>query len=196
MGNLKSDVKVGDRVRNNGTSDYDLTHGKVYEVIRVEWNGELYPVVIVKDDIGDENYLWHDEYEIATEATPKASPKVSDFTGTIDGSGYKRAFDVDDHKLPLHLIPPQFSEGIAEVLQHGIKKYAKNQWAKGMSWEDCMGAVLRHLSAFRKGEDIDPDSGLPHIHHAACGLMMLSTFAHGPRADEYKQFDDRVWNNG
>lgn len=119
---------------------------------------------------------------------------ITDFDGTIDGTGYKRAFDVDP-KLPLQLIPPQFTEGIAEVLQYGIKKYAKNQWAKGMSWEDCMGAVLRHLSEFRKGNEIDPDSGLPHLHHAACGLMMLSTFAHGPRHQEYMKFDDRVFTD-
>ena len=31
----------------------------------------------------------------------------------------------------------------------------------------------RHMGDWRLGEDIDPDSGLPHLAHAMCCLAML-----------------------
>lgn len=98
-------------------------------------------------------------------------------------------------KCPLNLIPPQFTEGLAAVLLHGSEKYAPNNWLRGMSWETVGGGMARHLSAFRRGEEIDPESGLPHLYHLACGTMFLAYYAHGPNAREYRRFDDRLFRD-
>jgi hypothetical protein len=34
-------------------------------------------------------------------------------------------------------------------------------------------AALRHLIRWWRGEKIDPDSGLPHLAHAACSIFFL-----------------------
>jgi hypothetical protein len=34
--------------------------------------------------------------------------------------------------------------------------------------------MLRHLFAIMRGEDNDPESGLPHIDHVGCCWMFLS----------------------
>lgn len=115
--------------------------------------------------------------------------QVKDFAGEIDGKGIKTV--MFEGKSPLQLITPEILEGLAEVLLHGAKKYAPNNWMRGMSWETVMGGILRHLTAFRRGEEIDPESGLPHLHHATCGLMFLSWYAHGPHRAEHEKFDDR-----
>src|SRR5690606_1980906 len=83
-------------------------------------------------------------------------PKVEDFQGTIDGAGVKSV--MASPKCPLDLIPPQFSEGVAEVLKHGAQKYAPGNWMRGMSWETVLGGVQRHIQAFRRGEELDPES--------------------------------------
>jgi hypothetical protein len=114
--------------------------------------------------------------------------QVEDFKGLVDGAGVKSV--MTSMKCPLELIPPQFTEGVAEVLKFGAQKYAANNWMRGMSWETVAGGILRHVTAFRRGEEMDPESGLPHLHHAACGLMFLSWYAHGPNV-EHLQFDDR-----
>ena len=118
-----------------------------------------------------------------------SAQKTGDFTGKIDGGGVKQV--MKEPKTMVDLIDPQFIEGIGEVLKFGAKKYAKNNWMRGMSWSTALGGVLRHVLAFLRGEEFDLETGLPHLHHAACGLMFVCYFAHGPKNAEHRAFDDR-----
>lgn len=128
--------------------------------------------------------------EKANEA-PAPTKAIEDYTGKVDGAGVKSV--MTSPKTPLDLIPPQFLEGLAEVLKHGATKYAPGNWMRGMAWETTLGGVQRHIQAFRRGEEIDPESGLPHLYHAACGIMFTAWYAHGPSAEQHKQFDNRVF---
>ena len=87
-----------------------------------------------------------------------------------------QAIKHDSEKLPLDLLPFESLEGIAEVLRHGAKKYAAHNWRAGFVWSRPFAALLRHLFAFWKGEDIDADSGLHHLDHAGCELLFLISF--------------------
>ena len=49
-----------------------------------------------------------------------------------------------------------------------------------------LACALRHLAAFQRGEDLDPESGLPHLAHAMCNLRMLTLYSR-----TYKEGDDR-----
>lgn len=57
-----------------------------------------------------------------------------------------------------------------------------------MVWSDVYSALLRHLTAFWDGENIDSESGLHHLDHAAACLAFLVEYATQPG---YEQFDDR-----
>lgn len=83
-------------------------------------------------------------------------------------------FDAD--KLPLDLLPFEALEEIALVLQHGAAKYSRNNWRKGFIHSRPFSAILRHLFAYWKGEDLDKDSGLHHLAHAGCELLFLISF--------------------
>ncbi len=77
-------------------------------------------------------------------------------------------------KLPLHLIPPDAEIRIAEVFAHGAAKYGKWNWRdKPVGLMAYVGAILRHTNAIRRGEDIDPESGLPHLAHIAATACIL-----------------------
>lgn len=117
------------------------------------------------------------------------STKTGDFTGRIDGGGVKQV--MKEPKTAVDLVDPRFIEGIGEVLRYGATKYAKNNWMRGMSWSTVLGGVLRHILAFMRGEEFDPETTLPHLHHAACGLMFLCFYAHGPKSPEHRKLDDR-----
>lgn len=80
----------------------------------------------------------------------------------------------DTGKLPLDLLDPTALEGLAAVLQFGANKYAAHNWRGGLSYTRLIAALLRHLFAILRGEDTDPESGLPHIDHVGCCWMFLS----------------------
>ena len=93
-------------------------------------------------------------------------------------------------KLPLELISPYATEGLAKVLLHGAAKYAPRNWEKGLSWMETIGSLKRHILALEKGIDIDdgPDgSGLPNVDGIQVNAMFLSHFFHTKTGT-----DDRV----
>lgn len=87
-----------------------------------------------------------------------------------------QAVKFDTTKNPLDLLSPVALEGVGLVLAYGAQKYSAHNWRKGMAWSRLIGAALRHLLAFTRGENLDPESGLPHLDHAACCLMFLSEY--------------------
>jgi hypothetical protein len=82
----------------------------------------------------------------------------------------------DDGKNRLDLLPHEFIFGVGQVLTHGAKKYAARNWELGMDWSRPFGGAMRHLWKWWSGERLDPDSGLPHLWHAACNLAFLCAY--------------------
>lgn len=64
----------------------------------------------------------------------------------------------------------------AKVFDYGRQKYAEWNWAKGMPWSVPLGCALRHAFAMDSGEELDPESGLPHLAHLQCNILMLMTY--------------------
>lgn len=80
----------------------------------------------------------------------------------------------DSEKPRTDLLDPLALEGISNVLAFGARKYAANNWRGGIAHSRLIGAILRHTFAIMRGEDIDPESGLPHVDHLGCCWMFLS----------------------
>lgn len=80
----------------------------------------------------------------------------------------------DQEKIQVELLDPLALEGLAKVLTFGAKKYAAHNWRGGFKWSRLIGALFRHGFAILRGEDNDPESGLPHIDHLGCCWMFLS----------------------
>ena len=79
----------------------------------------------------------------------------------------------DQDKPRPELYSPQAILAVSKILAYGAKKYADRNWEKGIVYSRIYGALQRHLLAFWSGEDIDPESGLPHLSHAGCCMMFL-----------------------
>lgn len=80
----------------------------------------------------------------------------------------------DSNKPPINLVDPDYIEGLASVLGFGAKKYAAHNWRAGINYSRLIAAAYRHLGAINKGEDVDSESGLPHVYHLACSTMFLA----------------------
>lgn len=74
------------------------------------------------------------------------------------------------------LIPPEALHALAEVYGRGAQKYAERNWEAGYPWGWSFAACMRHLWAFWRGEDIDPESGQLHLAHAAWHCFTMLTF--------------------
>lgn len=93
----------------------------------------------------------------------------------------------DNGKLRWELLPYDSAEGIVKVLTLGAQKYSPRNWECGIEYGRVYGAVMRHVSAWWRGENTDPESGLSHLDHALCELMFLNAF----EKRGMKSFDDR-----
>lgn len=91
----------------------------------------------------------------------------------------KRALDTkaglkyDSDKPDMSLLSSVAIEELAKVLSFGKEKYAAHNWRKGISTSRLVGAALRHLFSYLKGESVDPETGLSHVAHAMCCCMFI-----------------------
>jgi len=83
------------------------------------------------------------------------------------------ALKFDTDKPQMELLDPYALEQIAAVMTFGAKKYAAHNWRQGFKFSRLIGAAFRHLSAYTRGEDKDPESGLSHLAHLGCCVMFL-----------------------
>jgi hypothetical protein len=78
-------------------------------------------------------------------------------------------------KLPLQLIEPIAFETLGRVLQYGLEKYGIENGTSYQHGEikTYIGALLRHLVKFQKGEIVDPESGMAHLDHLFFNAYVL-----------------------
>lgn len=101
---------------------------------------------------------------------------------TDESTGASKGTKVERHDL----IPVPALRRLATHFGVGCKKYAENNWRRGYKWSWSYAALMRHLTAFWGGEDVDGETGSRHITCVAWHAMALDTFM-----DEHPDKDDR-----
>lgn len=77
-------------------------------------------------------------------------------------------------KAPMSTVSaPVLAEVGVAMLEGGLKYGRHNYRAVGVRASVYYDATMRHLFAWWEGEDIDPDSGMPHIVKAITSLVVL-----------------------
>lgn len=67
---------------------------------------------------------------------------------------------------------PRAIAAVASVSAFGASKYAWKGWESvDDGYNRYSDALVRHLGYEAEGEDLDPDSGLPHAAHAAWNAL-------------------------
>lgn len=61
----------------------------------------------------------------------------------------------------------------AAIAEHGAIKYAPDNWKQGLPHSQLTASLQRHLWAYMDGEDLDADSGLPHVSHVLWNAVAL-----------------------
>lgn len=103
----------------------------------------------------------------------------------------KEGTKFDEKKIRTELLTPEALLGTAKVLTFGAKKYEDRNWEKGIKFSRVYGAALRHLFAWWLRENNDNESGINHLHHAACCIHFLQTYVER----NMEEFDDRPFSD-
>jgi hypothetical protein len=98
----------------------------------------------------------------------------------------KAADRFNSGKTRYDLIPPGILKILAQVYSNGALKYEDDNWKGGLSFRSVLDSAKRHVEAFRAGEDVDRESGLHTLAHAAWNYLTIVDY--GQRHPEY---DDR-----
>ena len=113
--------------------------------------------------------------------SPQDSSQTTNELNVTTPTGLK----YDSEKPRMDLLDSGFLEDVAKVLTFGANKYAAHNWRGGINYSRLIGAAYRHLGAINRGEDIDPESGLPHSAHLGCCVMFLNwMMANKPNLDD------------
>lgn len=92
-----------------------------------------------------------------------------------------RPIKCDDGKTRWDLVPLPVIDEVAKVYTFGARKYPEGSWKElpdGL--RRYKAALLRHLVEFDRGNNLDPESKLPHLAHAAWNaIAMLHFFMEG-----------------
>jgi hypothetical protein len=122
---------------------------------------------------------------------PMYPPVDKKYGGSVplatDTPGYK----LDSGKLRYDLLPPDIVEALTYILTWACTRespppYPERNWEKGMSWLKVFAALMRHLWAWRRGDNADPESGKSHLWHAAACIAFLVTYER-----THPELDDR-----
>ena len=83
------------------------------------------------------------------------------------------------------LIPVTPLRVLAEHYGRGEAKYPARNWEQGYDWSKSFAAMQRHLWAFWNGEDLDAETGSPHLAAAAwhCFALMEWGTTHPEKDD-------------
>jgi hypothetical protein len=92
----------------------------------------------------------------------------------------------DQGKPRYDLIDPWALDMLARVYTYGANKYAARNMEKGCDWSRYFAAAMRHMWAWWRGENLDAESGLPHLIHAAWSLFTLFRYTM-----DFPNLDDR-----
>ncbi len=93
---------------------------------------------------------------------------------SVQGAVSSSALRYNVGKLRWSLVDFDALEDMVKVLEFGAKKYEDNNWKKGLKTPEIFESMMRHMTAYMRGEDVDPESGLPHTGHILCNAMFLS----------------------
>jgi len=86
----------------------------------------------------------------------------------------KLFFKDDLGKPRLDLVPPMALLEVAKVMTYGASKYQVGNWAKdGSTYNRYYAACMRHMLQWQSGENLDCETDLNHIAHAASNLLFL-----------------------
>jgi len=107
-----------------------------------------------------------------------------------DNDKVQESISLASEKPPMYKLPRYPLEQIAHILEFGDKKHSASR-NLGIGSNYWVSKALRHIFAWKEGEDLDEETGRSHIAHAATDLLCLLN-----EIIEHPECDDREVHHG
>lgn len=105
-------------------------------------------------------------------ANPPPLPPIDVEGDEAPASYFNKKFD--SGKLRYSLLPAGTVDAVLRVLEFGATKYAPDSWQSvPNARQRYSDALMRHMSAWHGGENIDVETGLHHLAHVLCNASFL-----------------------
>lgn len=92
-------------------------------------------------------------------------------------SGKALRFNEGKPELSYLLTFPDALKAFAKICMYGANKYERGNYLRGATVTQQIDSLMRHLSSYYNGEDIDPESGEPHVGHVVWNALQLAQMA-------------------
>ncbi len=80
----------------------------------------------------------------------------------------------NENKDPYELLPFKALHEVVGVLKFGKNKHGADNWkTANINTQEFVGAALRHICAWQRGDKIDAETGIDHLAHAVCNLLFI-----------------------
>ena len=93
------------------------------------------------------------------------------------GEGHALRYNANKPELSYLLTFPNAIKEFAAVCMKGAEKYERGNYLKGAPTSEYVDCLMRHLTEYYSGVDIDPDSGKHHLGHVVWNALMLAEVA-------------------
>lgn len=110
---------------------------------------KIYRYIYKPNDAGELIFVDKQEHDVCSFITSATQSIKNDFA---------------DKKPRWDLLPIEELAGVVDVYTAGAKKYGENRWQylpNGVN--RYLGAFFRHLTAYKRGEQFDPEDGCLHL---------------------------------
>lgn len=183
---MADNFKPGDtaRRRRSNLNNQSYLVGSDPFVVQSVKPGTFSDEMVAIDKNGQEHYFSSLEVVIQEDRIIPAAEKGGEVRTTSSTGGQKGV-----KPEAYALIPWEAMDEVARVYNEGAKKYAAHNWRNGYEWSKSFSAACRHLFAFWRGEDRDPELGTLHLANAAFHILGMITFALD--REKYGEHDDR-----
>lgn len=160
----KEFITAGSKVECINGQGTRLKSGKIYTVSYIN-DGYLY---LEEDPDKDSGWFeWRFKLVEDDQESEVTTPEVQ--PNTLGGIKFDQG--KVDYTYLLKDLPVSVEE-VTKVLIYGANKYSRSNYSKVES-ERYEAAFFRHVMAYLRGEQLDPETGYHHLAHAVCCLMFL-----------------------
>ena len=121
--------------------------------------------------------IGHENCDVFAAQNQREAARLMGYEIIEDEQAGAQGAKADKDKPRPSLVPPALIDGVMRIREFGTARYGDPDNWRNVDAERYHDALLRHILAiWEDWKAVDPDSGMPHLWHAACNIAFLMQY--------------------